>query len=201
MKSLRQYAAGAFLRAADIKGTEPIYTITKIREHVFEATADRPAETKLVLEFAETEQELVLNKTNVATLCDLYGDTAEQIVGHRIQLQVVRTQLGDGVQIKPIKDPVGSAPAPVAARAPAAAAAAATAAPAKHGASVKGVAFKKFRERHPHLSATELGEQFKRDVLAWFPGRDPATLTEADWQFYVSRLDDSDALRPDEIPF
>lgn len=196
MKSLRQYAAGAFLRAADIKGSEPIYTITKIREHVFEATADRPAETKLVLEFAETEQELVLNKTNVTTLCDLYGDTPEQVIGHRIQLQVVRTQLGDGVQIKPIKDPGG--PAPVAAGA---AAAPAAAAPAKHGAAVKGIAYRKFKERHPNVPPAELGELFRRDVLAWFPGRDPASLSEADWQFYIAKLTDPDALHEAEIPF
>lgn len=76
-----KYTQSKFVKGADLD--EPIVvTIARAYEHKF----DQTGEVKPVLEFADFEQDLILNKTNVKAMILLFGTVVEAWVGKVIML-------------------------------------------------------------------------------------------------------------------
>jgi len=182
MNSWKKYVAGDNLKASDIAGTEPIYTIAGFGEKTFDARENKPAETKAFLRFREVEQQLSLNDTNIRTILGLFGDNPADAVGKRIQMMVVQTSLGDGIQIKKLQ--LNGAATSV----------------AVGSVALKAQAWRKFQESNGGLSAADLPVKFRESVLSMFPGFTAATMTEDNWAAYVRSYDAAE-FTSDEIPF
>jgi hypothetical protein len=75
---------GKYLKAADLVGKNQNFTIRKVETGEF--TGENGPETKPILQFAEHAQGLVLNKTNLGVLTDLFGDDLEKWAGKTITL-------------------------------------------------------------------------------------------------------------------
>jgi hypothetical protein len=75
----------SYLKAADIKGQEPIVTIASV---VMEELQDGK---KPVAHFVGKEKGLVLNRTNWGMLEHLYGDESDDWAGCKIQLFTAMT--------------------------------------------------------------------------------------------------------------
>ncbi len=80
---------GAFLRAADLKGTPLKLTIDNI---ALEEVGDDGR--KPVMAFRETEQKLVLNRTNASVLAEAFGDDMAAWEGQEILLRPEMTDFG-----------------------------------------------------------------------------------------------------------
>lgn len=114
-----------YLKASDFEDPR-ILTIADVKEEVLGRGVD--AENKWVLYFAEEEKGLVLNKTNINTIADLYGDDTDDWENKKITLFQTQVDMQgkqvDAVRIrnKPPKvketKTTKSDPAPVAAAAP-----------------------------------------------------------------------------------
>ncbi|HWE19657.1 MAG TPA: hypothetical protein VG758_21150 [Hyphomicrobiaceae bacterium] len=71
-----------YLRAADLEGKELTLTIRNVAME--EVGADR--ENKPVLYFEGQDKGIILNKTNAATIAELYGDDTDEWPGEAITL-------------------------------------------------------------------------------------------------------------------
>ena len=182
MNSWKEYAAGDYLKAEDIAGTEPTYTIAGVGTKTFEAKDGKAEQTKPVLRFKEVEQQLTINATNAKTLGVLFGDKPADSIGKQIQLMVVHTQMGDSIQIKKLQ--LHSAPTAL----------------AVGSVALKAQAWRKFQEGNGGLSAADLPVKFRESVLSMFPGFTAATMTEDNWAAYVRSYDAAE-FTSDEIPF
>lgn len=81
-----KYTKSRWLKGVDLpRGRMTTVTINNAFEHHFE----QQHETKPVIEFEELEQALVLNKTQVVTLIDLFGANPSLWIGQRIHLTPV----------------------------------------------------------------------------------------------------------------
>lgn len=183
MNSWSEFAAGDYMKAADIKGTEPIYTIVGFGTKTFEAKDGKPEQTKPYLKFAETDQQLTVNATNAKTLANLFGDNPELCKGKRIQLMVVKTSMGDSIQIKEIQlNGGGSAPAPT----------------PRPGGTMKGDAWAVFRKHNAGLTGDEQGKKFKSDLIEMFPGLALEQLTDEHFAKFIRSYEQP---QTEEIPF
>lgn len=90
-----------YLKSADLNG-ETVLTMTNVAMEELEG--QHGTEEKPVVSFAETEQSLVLNKTNAVTIMELYGPETRTWDGKQIVLYPTRVQFGpkmvDAIRIK-----------------------------------------------------------------------------------------------------
>ncbi len=111
-----------YLKIADFDELEddaPLVTIEEVTEETFEARDGRPAETKLLVHFLAMEKGLLLNKTNLVCLIDLFGDDTDDWIGHKIRLMLAPTRTPEGkttktimvLEVKPKKKPAAPAAA------------------------------------------------------------------------------------------
>ena len=67
-----------FMKADDLNGRSATYTVNGCTA---EAVGD---DTKLLLEFAETDRPLVLNTTNATTMAELHGPETDGWEGNKV---------------------------------------------------------------------------------------------------------------------
>jgi hypothetical protein len=83
-----------WLHAEDLKGKPWTLTIQNIySEETFNVRANKK-ETSIIVAFAETAREYVLNVTNKRVLVKLWGKDTADIVGHKITLRAVPDDSG-----------------------------------------------------------------------------------------------------------
>jgi hypothetical protein len=79
-----KYAASKWLKGSDLQAGQQLrVTIKGGREHQFES------ETKPVISFMEIDSEMVLNKTQMKTLMDLFGDDPNLWLGQSVLLMPI----------------------------------------------------------------------------------------------------------------
>ena len=83
-----KYTKSKFVKGSDLPKRLTTVTIAKVYEHTF----DQSGETKPALDFSDFDQSMALNKTQIATLIDLFGTDVRAWAGQRINLQPVPTQ-------------------------------------------------------------------------------------------------------------
>lgn len=71
-----------YLKAADLKGNEPVVTISHI------TTEKMGEDDKLVLYFKGKEKGVVLNKTNATNIASMYGPETDDWQGKKVKLVV-----------------------------------------------------------------------------------------------------------------
>ena len=75
-----------FMKADDLNGRSATYTVNGC------TAEDVGDDTKLVLAFSETDRPLVLNKTNVVIMAELFGPESDGWEGKQIKLVTSTTQ-------------------------------------------------------------------------------------------------------------
>lgn len=75
-----------YLSAEAFEGPQ-IVTIRKVEVKMI-GGAEEEKEEKMTLQFAEVEQGLILNRTNLKTLAGLWGDETENWLGKKIEIYV-----------------------------------------------------------------------------------------------------------------
>lgn len=81
-----KYTKSKFLKASDLDLGRPTQaTVKRVYEHTFE----QENETKVVIEFREFDQHLVLNKTQIMTLVGMFGAQTGTWQGQRLNLTAV----------------------------------------------------------------------------------------------------------------
>jgi hypothetical protein len=78
---------GSFLKAADLKDGARNYVIDSI------GPEEVGGETKIVMRFTDTDQALVLNKTNAGILLEVWGDEMDDWAGKQVLLKLDKTEL------------------------------------------------------------------------------------------------------------
>lgn len=73
---------GDSLKAADLQGTEPTVTISRVEMKEFDKS------NKLVITFAGKKKVLICNKTNANRIAYAYGTNTDHWIGQQIQLYV-----------------------------------------------------------------------------------------------------------------
>jgi hypothetical protein len=181
MSSWKDALTGDYLKAQDIEGTEPIYTIKGVGEVTFKG--DKGAdETKPTIQFREIDQHLSLNKTNIKTLMFLFGEDQQACIGKKVQLMVVPTEKGDSVQIKKLKLDAG----PVTPR---------------PGGSLKGDAWRVFKDHNAGVAEADLGPKFKAELADLFPGIGLDKLGDEHFQKFIASYNAPAPFKEDDIPF
>lgn len=93
-----------YLGAADLKGKDVTLVIERIQKEDLSRQGGKK-ERKPVVSFRKTGKMLVLNKTNAASIAELYGNAAGEWVGKAITLYPTRTSMGpkqvDCIRIRP----------------------------------------------------------------------------------------------------
>lgn len=82
-----------YLAAIEFKGKDVALTIKEIKVQELKMAGGK-VDVKPVVFFEETEKKLILNKTNAASIAELYGTEASKWVGKRVKLYPSRTQCG-----------------------------------------------------------------------------------------------------------
>ena len=103
---------GNYMRASDLRGRRIHLTIQSARVEQFNkmGQATGAKQSKLVLGFHETGKELICNQSNARTLADAYTADTDRLVGQRITVETINTQMGPGILLTvPTPEP---APAP-----------------------------------------------------------------------------------------
>lgn len=77
---LNDVFGGSSLKAADLKGHEPVVRITRVEMKKFDNG------NKLVIAFAGKEKVLICNKTNANRIAHYYGSNTDNWIGRDIQL-------------------------------------------------------------------------------------------------------------------
>ena len=75
-----------FMKADDLNGRSATYTVNGC------TAEDVGDDTKLLLEFAETDRPLVLNTTNATTMAELHGPETDNWGGKKVKLVPATTQ-------------------------------------------------------------------------------------------------------------
>ena len=75
-----------YLKAADIPSGRPVPVVVRSVEMEAIETEHGSLEDKPILYFMDKTKGLVLNRTNAATLSELYGDETDSWVGQRIDI-------------------------------------------------------------------------------------------------------------------
>jgi hypothetical protein len=81
---------GNYIKAAELVGKTITFTISQVVAGEF-TTDGGGTETKPVLEFQDHEQSLVLNKTNLNNLADLFGNDLDKWAGKQVTLHGDKT--------------------------------------------------------------------------------------------------------------
>lgn len=96
-----KFTSGQFFKAAELAGSAPL--ALTINDVALTDSNGMDAQ-KPVLAFDETEQRLVLNKTNLGVLIDAWGDESDDWLGRKIQLTTAEVmyqgKLVDGLRVK-----------------------------------------------------------------------------------------------------
>lgn len=113
MPNINEAFPSKYLKASDLKGTEPVLTIAKV---AFEPVG-QSKEMKAVVYFEGKAKGLVLNKTNATRIVQLSGSgLTEEWPGTRVKLYgSVTTFEGDEVEcirIRPSAGPAAALPKP-----------------------------------------------------------------------------------------
>jgi hypothetical protein len=95
---------GHHLKADDVRGAEVRWEIGKVVEADMKQR-DGTTAKKWVLYFVEQEKTLPLNKTNARNLAKAFGKNSADWIGREVDLQVVSTSFGDGIQVDPVSEP------------------------------------------------------------------------------------------------
>jgi hypothetical protein len=85
-KNVRMMAASPF-RATDLDNGPFTLTISGVSEEEFDDGKRKPS-----LSFEETPKNLILNRTNLNIVCDLFGDQDVDMIGQKIQLYQSKTR-------------------------------------------------------------------------------------------------------------
>lgn len=97
---------GDTLKAADLQGTEPVVTISKVERKVFDNGA------KLIVQFRGKKKALICNKTNAKRIAHLHGQETDDWIGRDVTLYVDMVDFkGDVVEAIRIKAAPRKAPA------------------------------------------------------------------------------------------
>lgn len=92
-----------YLKASDFLGKSLKVTIESVSILEFDATDNKPAESKSALKFEGKEKGLVLNATNNKILCTAYGNDSDGWIGHEIGLTTKEyDNYAPGWEIKPL---------------------------------------------------------------------------------------------------
>ena len=75
-----------FMKADDLNGRSATYTVNGC------TAEDVGDDTKLVLAFSEIDRPLVLNRTNVTTMAELFGPETDSWGGKKVKLLPATTQ-------------------------------------------------------------------------------------------------------------
>jgi hypothetical protein len=95
------YGAGKYLKAEDLKDGEVRWEIGKVLENDMKQR-DGSTVKKWVLLFDGQERQLPLNKTNAFALAKAFGKKSADWIGRSVDLQVVSTTFGPGIQVNPV---------------------------------------------------------------------------------------------------
>lgn len=88
-----------YLKASDVEDS-PVLTISHVKEEVIGQGAQ--ADKKWILFFEEEEKGLVLNRTNINTIADLYGDDTDDWEGKKVTLFATQVDF-QGKQVDAIR--------------------------------------------------------------------------------------------------
>ena len=107
MPTISELFPGKYLKAADLKGREPIVIVDRV---VLEDLGD---ERKAVVYFKDKERGVVLNKTNASMLAELAGDDdTDNWAGTELKLYVAQVEF-QGKRVPAIRIDAPKAPEPV----------------------------------------------------------------------------------------
>gem|GEM_PF-6612400 len=95
MLDMGKYTQSKWMKAADVDPNQ-ILTIQKAYEHEFE----RDNSKKPVIEFLESDQAVVCNKTRITALVDAFGTDGTKWAGKRVKLSTAPTSMGDTIVVK-----------------------------------------------------------------------------------------------------
>ncbi len=101
--NVNDFAPSTYLRAHDLQGREPTVAIAKVEQIELENNGRK--EAKLLISFVGKNKGLVLNKTNMFAISDLYGPETDDWVGKKIKLVTARVDYQgkrvDAIRIDP----------------------------------------------------------------------------------------------------
>lgn len=102
MPNINEAFPSKFLKASDLKGSEPIVTVDRVEYEEVGKDKDR----KAVLYFVGKDKGLVLNKTNANKITQLFqSPVTEEWHGRKIRLYATETNFGselvDCIRVKP----------------------------------------------------------------------------------------------------
>ena len=90
MLDIQSFLGGNFFSQRDLAQPAQVLTIAKVEPKV--VGQGKQAETKICLTFAESPKPLVMNKTNLSRVAELYGEAPQDVVSWRgRQLLVYRS--------------------------------------------------------------------------------------------------------------
>ena len=95
MLDMGKYTQSKWMKADDVNPNQ-ILTIQKAYEHEFE----RDNSKKPVIEFLESDQAVVCNKTRITALVNAFGADGTKWAGKRVKLSTAPTSMGDTIVIK-----------------------------------------------------------------------------------------------------
>lgn len=107
-----KYAQSKWLKGSDLNPDQYItVTVERAYEKEFEATK----ETKPILDFSDLEQSLILNRTQITAMIELFGPNPDAWIGQRINLSAAQSdyQNKPTILIEPGDPTFGGQSAPV----------------------------------------------------------------------------------------
>jgi hypothetical protein len=187
-----------YLKAAELTG-DVTYTIKGVEVETLGQGKD--AEDKPVVYFNESDKGLVLNKTNAATIGEMYGDETNNWIGKRITVYPASVpfqgKMTQAIRVRTLTEMRMSQPAP--ANAPQNGA----------GGASKGSAWKAFTAKVAQYNRDNPGdvwdtvktqEMFRSMVGEAFPGREPQTLNGEEWQAILKMIENYSPALAAELP-
>ena len=110
MANIDDVFGGNTLKAADIKGREPIVTIEDVEVKLFKEK-DGAEKKKLLIYFLNTKKAMVCNVTNARRIAHLHGPDYTEWGGKKIKLKVEMVDFGgqvmDGIRVFPAAESTG----------------------------------------------------------------------------------------------
>lgn len=111
MANINDVFSGTYLKAADLKGSEPTVVIESVE---LKTMPDKTV--KLDIGFVGKDKHLLANKTNSKRIAHMFGDETEDWLGKRVQLytEMVDFQgtVVDAIRVRPAKASANGAPKP-----------------------------------------------------------------------------------------
>jgi hypothetical protein len=91
--SFDQLFPGAYIKAGEFNGKTATLTITGVAREML-SNGRGGEEGAVIVSFAETEKQWVMNKTNGVCLRAMFGDDSGEWVGHKVTLHAVKDESG-----------------------------------------------------------------------------------------------------------